>query len=160
MGVCGTGKSTVAKALSDRLGAAYVEADAFHSAEAVARMASGLPLTDAHRWDWLDRIATAAQAEPGRAVIACSALKAVYRDRLAATLPGLAVIYLHGTKKLLADRMAARADHFMPASLLESQFADLEPPSGPEVLAIDVALARDEVVARASDFANTVLGTE
>jgi gluconokinase len=157
MGVCGTGKSTVAKAVSDRLHADFIEADAYHSPEAVARMASGAPLTDAHRWDWLDRIAAAAHAAPGRAVIACSALKVVYRDRLRATLPGMGIIHLYGSRTLLADRMAARTDHFMPISLLDSQFADLQPPSGPQVLALDVALPRDAVIAQAFDFADTLL---
>ncbi|SNR56600.1 gluconokinase [Puniceibacterium sediminis] len=160
MGVCGTGKSTVAKALSERLGAAFVEADAFHSTEAVARMASGLPLTDEHRWGWLDRIAEAAAAQPGGAVTACSALKQVYRTRLRATLRDMGIIFLHGSKTLLTERMAARSDHFMPISLLESQFADLEAPSGPGVLAIDVALPRDVVVGQACDFANAFSGTE
>ncbi len=157
MGVCGTGKTTVAKALADRLGAAFIEADAYHSPEAVARMASGEPLNDTHRWDWLDRIAAAADAVPGRAVIACSALKTVYRDRLRATLPGMGIIHLYGSRQLLADRMTARTDHFMPISLLDSQFADLQAPEGPEVLAVDVALPREAVVTRAFDFADTVL---
>lgn len=160
MGVCGTGKSTVARALSDRLNAAFIEADDYHSPEAVARMASGLPLTDEHRWGWLDRIAEAAEAQPGRAVIACSALKAAYRARLQSTLQDMGIIYLFGKKALLAERMAARTAHFMPISLLESQFSDLEPPTGPGVLVIDVALPRDVVVARAYDFAKTVPNTD
>ncbi len=159
MGVCGTGKSTVAKAVSEEIGAGYIEADAYHSPEAVALMRGGHPLTDDHRWGWLDRIGSAAAAMPGRGVIACSALKAAYRDRLSGRLGGLAVVHLYGEKALLAERMAARGDHFMPASLLDSQFGDLEPPAGPDVLAIDVALEREIVVRKAREFAHSTLDT-
>ncbi|MGY9046943.1 MAG: gluconokinase, partial [Rhodobacterales bacterium] len=148
---------TVAKAVSDSLGATFIEADDHHSPEAKARMTSGLPLTDAHRWGWLDRIAGAADARPGRVVIACSALKEAYRERLRVTLNPMGIIHLYGDKTLLAARMAARRDHFMPVSLLESQFADLETPTGPEVLALDVALSRSDVIARACDFSRTML---
>lgn len=152
MGVCGTGKSSVAAPLADHLNGTFVEADTHHAPEAILRMARGEPLQDVSRWDWIERIATAALAAPGTAVIACSALKRAYRDRLAELLGPLFVIHLQGSKELVAARMAARPDHFMPASLIDSQFADLEAPEGPAVLTADIARPLDEIVADAHFF--------
>ncbi|SIS97124.1 gluconate kinase, SKI family [Roseivivax lentus] len=153
MGVCGTGKSSVASRLADRLGTQFIEADSYHSASAVARMSRGEPLTDADRWSWLDRIAEAAREAGGDTVIACSALKRSYRDRLAAALEDLRIVHLSGSRSLVAERMAGRKDHFMPASLIDSQFALLEAPDGEDVLTIDIARPVQEIVDAAETFA-------
>ncbi|WP_245710818.1 gluconokinase [Citreimonas salinaria] len=153
MGVCGTGKSTIGKALAEALGAAFLDADDYHAPDAVARMRRGEPLTDAHRWAWLDRIADAAAAVPGRAVIGCSALKRAYRDRLSARLGPLCIVYLHGDRALVSRRMAGRPDHFMPRSLIDSQFGDLEPPRGADVLRTDIDRPISDIVAEACAFA-------
>lgn len=155
MGVCGTGKSTVGQAVARGLGAAFIEGDAYHSAEARARMGAGHPLADEDRWEWLDRIAQAALTAPVPVVLACSALKRAYRDRLAARLRPMCIVHLVGPRPVLAARMAARRDHYMPESLLDSQFADLQPPSGPSVVTLDVTLDLDRVVAEATAFATT-----
>ncbi len=153
MGVCGTGKSTVGQAVATALDARFIEGDAYHSAEARARMGAGRPLTDEDRWEWLDRIAQGALSAPGPAVLACSALKQAYRDRLAARLRPMGVVYLVGPRPVLAARMAARRDHYMPESLLDSQFADLQRPFGPGVVTLDVTRDLDRVVAEATAFA-------
>ncbi|MGC3995057.1 MAG: gluconokinase [Propionicimonas sp.] len=129
MGVAGTGKSTVAVALAERLGWVFAEGDAFHPESNVAKMAAGIPLTDDDRWPWLDAIVdwTAQQEALGRdTVLTCSALRRCYRDRLR-TAPGSTVfVHLDGDPVLLAQRIGARTGHFMPASLLPSQLATLE----------------------------------
>ena len=130
MGVAGCGKSTVAKALQERLGWIVAEGDDYHPASNIAKMSSGIPLTDEDRWPWLDTIA-AWTAEQDRAglptIVTCSALRRVYRDRLRAA-PGRTVfVHLTGTPELLTARMSARTDHFMPPTLLPSQLATLEP---------------------------------
>jgi carbohydrate kinase (thermoresistant glucokinase family) len=133
MGVSGTGKSTVAALLAARLSWDLEEGDNLHSAANVAKMASGHPLTDEDRRPWLDRVAGWIQHQlaigrPG--IITCSALKRSYRDRLRA--PGVTFVYLHGTADVLTRRLAERRGHYMQASLLDSQLADLEPPGDDE----------------------------
>jgi gluconokinase len=155
MGVCGTGKSSVAARLAEATGGALVEADDFHSAANVALMASGQPLTDADRWPWLDAIAEGARAAEGEGLvaIACSALKRRYRDRLRANLGELALIHLTGDPALIRTRLEARRDHFMPPALLDSQLAELEPPAADEpCLTLDVALSPGEQDARLRAF--------
>ena len=153
MGICGTGKSTVAGLLAERMARQLVEADQYQSPDAIAAMSRGEALTDADRWDWLDRVGEAAeQAGPG-SIIACSALKRVYRTRLAGRLGAIDVVFLHGTRSLIEERMSGRKDHYMPASLIDSQLADLEPPQGPDVLPLDIAEPLDRMVAAAHDFA-------
>ena len=142
MGVAGCGKSTIARVLAERLPAAFVEADSYHPPENIAAMSRGQPLDDAMRWGWLDAVAAARAEIDGPAVIACSALKRRYRDRLRAGLGPLTIVHLAGDKALLASRMASRPGHFMPSSLLESQFADLEPP-GPDEGAVELNVAAD-----------------
>lgn len=138
MGVSGSGKSTVAGLLAGWLGWELAEGDDMHPPANVAKMASGHPLTDADRWPWLDRVAawirehTAARRP---AVVTCSALKRSYRDVLRGD--GVVFVYLAGSRELIGRRMAARHGHFMPAALLDSQFAALEPP-GPDERAITV----------------------
>ncbi|PCE15390.1 carbohydrate kinase [Microbacterium sp. SZ1] len=140
MGVAGTGKSTVAAMLAGRLGWTFEEGDDLHPEANVKKMASGDPLTDDDRWPWLDRIAEwiderIAAGEPG--IITCSALKRSYRDVLRRD----AVTFVHfvGDRELILERMLRRQGHFMPTTLLDSQFATLEP-LGEDEKAIEVAI--------------------
>ncbi|CAL9590426.1 gluconokinase [Streptomyces sp. enrichment culture] len=127
-GVSGSGKSTIGRALAERLDVPYEEGDDLHPPDNIAKMEAGAPLTDEDRAPWLERVAAwlGAHAEHG-GVITCSALKRRYRDRLTAVSPQVLFIHLHGPAELIAERIAARRGHFMPASLLRSQFAALEP---------------------------------
>jgi gluconokinase len=150
MGVAGSGKSLIGAALAHSLEIDYVEGDDFHSPDNIARMASGIALTDADRADWLNalakRIREAKEAGAGL-VVACSALKRSYRDVLRAGAPEVRFIYLHGSRDLIADRLASRGGHFMPPALLDSQFATLEEPSPDEdVWACDIANSPDAIV--------------
>ena len=134
MGVSGSGKSTVAAGLAEALGLGFIDGDGLHSAESVARMQAGTPLTDADRWPWLGRIAARlADREqwPAGLVIACSALRRAYRDRIRAGAPGVRFVFLDGEADLIRRRMAGRSGHYMPPSLLASQLATLERP-GPD----------------------------
>jgi len=131
MGVAGAGKSTLAAALAERLDAVFIEADDLHSPGAKAQMAAGVPLTDEDRWPWLARVAARVREgqDGGRAVVvSCSALRRVYREALAVdgTAP-LAFVHVHGSDAELSQRIGQRTGHFMPASMLESQLATLEP---------------------------------
>jgi gluconokinase len=151
MGVSASGKSTVGRLLAQERGATYLDGDDFHPPENVARMAAGQPLTDADRQGWLAalsaRLAQARAAGEG-VVLSCSALKRRYRDVLRQGAPGLQLVYLHGSRELLAARIAARTDHYMPPSLLDSQLATLEAPQPDEAaLAFDVALSPQQIVA-------------
>ena len=131
MGVSGSGKSTVGALLAGALGAAFIEGDALHPPQNVAKMSAGTALTDADREGWLRAIAAqlgTARAAGHGLVVSCSALKRAYRDTLRASAPDLRLVYLRGDFDLLDARMAARSGHYMPASLLASQFAALEPP--------------------------------
>lgn len=128
MGVSGSGKSTVGAAIARQLGVPYVDADALHPAENIAAMAAGVPLTDGDRWPWLDAVGRwLGDHDSTGGVVACSALKRGYRDRLRAHAPRLDLLHLAGSAAVVAPRLAHRPDHFMPASLLASQLADLEP---------------------------------
>lgn len=134
MGVSGSGKSTLGRRLADRTGWAFLDADDLHSPEAVARMAAGTPLTDTDRWPWLARVgdwidARTAAHEPG--VVACSALKRAYRDRLRDDHEDVRFVYLKANREQIADRLANRTGHFFPPPLAWAQFADLEEP-GPD----------------------------
>ncbi|WP_245749389.1 gluconokinase [Gemmobacter aquatilis] len=135
MGVSGCGKSTLGRVLASALGARFVDADDLHPAENIAKMAAGQPLDDADRVPWLDRCAAALAAGP--VVLACSALKRRYRDRLRVAAPDLRLIHLAAPQTLLAGRLVARTGHFMPAGLLASQFAALEVPDGEGALVLD-----------------------
>jgi gluconokinase len=133
MGVSGCGKSTIGGVLQGRLGWELCEGDDLHPAANVEKMAHGHPLTDDDRWGWLDRIREWIDAEiaAGRpAVVTCSALKRRYRDRLRD--PHVVFVHLAGSRDLLLARLTARQGHFMPAALLDSQLADLEPPGSDE----------------------------
>ena len=137
MGVSGCGKSSVGAALSQALGIPYRDGDDLHPAVNVAKMRAGEALTDADRWPWLERVAQdLARLAP--VIVGCSALRRVYRDRIRAGAGGpVLFVHLAGSREVIAARMAARSGHFMPASLLDSQFATLEPP-GPDEAAITV----------------------
>ena len=134
MGVAGSGKTTVAGKLAATLGWPLLEGDGFHPPANVAKMAAGTPLTDDDRWPWLRAIAAAIdahRARGGSAVVACSALKRAYRDILIGGRPDARLVYLKGSRTLIAERLRGRHGHFMPAALLDSQFATLEEP-GPD----------------------------
>ena len=140
MGVSGSGKTTIAVPLAKSLGWRFQEGDDLHPPANVAKMHSGTPLTDADRWPWLRAIA--ALIDEWRAaglsgVITCSALKRVYRDILIGDRPDVRLVYLQGDRALIAGRLQARHGHFMPATLLDSQFATLEEP-GPDERPITV----------------------
>jgi carbohydrate kinase (thermoresistant glucokinase family) len=127
MGVSGCGKSTVGRLLARDLGVPFVDADALHPAANVAKMAGGVPLTVEDRWPWLRLVGAELAGPSGGAVVACSALRRAYRDVLRESAPGTVFVHLDGTREQLLDRVQSRPDHFMPASLLDSQLATLEP---------------------------------
>ncbi|WP_432988119.1 gluconokinase [Dactylosporangium sp. CA-233914] len=150
MGVAGTGKTTVGAMLAGRLGWLYAEADDFHPAANVDKMSAGIPLTDADREPWLAAIGRwiderAAAGQPG--VVTCSGLKRAYRDRLRRGRPQVRLVFLDGSRELIARRLAARHGHFMRAEMLDSQFADLEPPGpGEDVTEVSVEPPPYEIV--------------
>jgi len=135
MGVSGAGKSTIAHGLADALGGVYLDGDDYHPQSNVDHMAAGKPLTDVMRWPWLDILAAAVNAsrKDVLTVFACSALKRSYRDHLRAAIPDLQVAYLDAPYEVVSARMAARENHYMPTSLLDSQIAALEVPQTPAV---------------------------
>lgn len=145
MGVAGCGKTTVGKLVAERLGWRFLDADDFHSPENVEKMRSGQPLTDDDRWPWLDRL-NGLLRDDGPAVLACSALRQRYRERIGAGIDGVQWVHLAGSFELIGSRLAARKGHYMPASLLVSQFDALEPPS--TALTIDVADTPEGLAAR------------
>ena len=144
MGVAGVGKTTIGEALAAALGARFIDADDYHPPQNVAKMKAGIPLEDADRWPWLQKLNDILRDE-GKAVLACSALKESYRRRLADGIPDFKVVYLHGTAELIRDRMKTRRHRYMPAALLDSQLATLEPPA--EAIAIDVAAPLEASIA-------------
>jgi gluconokinase len=130
MGVSGSGKTTIGRLLADTLGGAFVDADDLHTMANRAKMSAGVPLTDDDRWPWLESVGAAIRAETqvGRSIVlACSALKRAYRERIAAAADGVTFIHLTGTEDVLATRMRERPGHFMPPALLMSQLEILEP---------------------------------
>ena len=149
MGVSGCGKTLIGNAVAQVLGLPFIEGDELHPPRNVALMAAGTPLTDADRADWLATIAArlgSAQAAGQGLVVSCSALKRNYRDGLRASCPGLRFVHLHGSAALLHQRMLARTGHYMPASLLDSQLATLEPPAADEdAISVDIGPKPDQV---------------
>jgi gluconokinase len=150
MGVTGAGKTTVGRLLARELGGDFLDADDYHPAANVAKMRAGQALTDDDRRPWLARLNEVLRAYAARSagvVLACSALKAGYREQLVAGLPDSRIVYLRGTKALIAARLEARRGHYMNPALLDSQFATLEEPDvaivadiGPEPEAIAAAI--------------------
>ena len=138
MGVTGSGKTTVGRLLAGRLGFPFLDGDDFHPPQNVAKMRAGTPLEDSDRWPWLALLNARLRAEQN-AVLACSALKAAYRDALAQGVADFRLVYLRGDIELIRARLTTRKHRYMPASLLESQFAALEPP----VNGIEVDVAQD-----------------
>ncbi|MDN4476824.1 gluconokinase [Demequina sp. SYSU T00192] len=152
MGPSATGKSTVGTALAAALGVPFVDGDDLHPEANVAKMAAGVPLEDADRWPWLDRIGATLDdaAAAGGAVVACSALKRAYRDRIVAAAPAARFVELAITEEEALRRSSARADHFMPPALVASQFATLEPlASGERGVRVDATAPVAEIVGSA-----------
>ena len=151
MGVSGSGKTTIAKALAARLGWPFKEGDELHPAGNVAKMRAGIPLTDDDRRPWLDKVAAWIDGwrKAGTAgVITCSALKRSYRRLIADGRPEVRFLYLHGDRAVIAARLAARKTHFMPADLLDSQIATLEVPGPDEpVMTVEIGPPADVIVA-------------
>ncbi|MBT1177564.1 gluconokinase [Bifidobacterium callimiconis] len=151
MGVCGCGKSTVAAHLTERYGMKYAEADDFHPQANIDKMAAGIPLTDEDRWPWLDTLASwiddrIAAGEP--AVVTCSALKKVYRDKL--RRQGVVFVYMKGTFDEVMERLSHRENHFMKPDMLQSQFAILEEPGDDEAhIAVHIGQASPDEEAAA-----------
>lgn len=146
MGVAGSGKSTVGIKLAQELGWEFYDADQFHSDENIEKMARGIPLTDADRWPWLDRLHNLIldRLKKDRpAVLACSALKKVYRERLLRDTRRAALVFLRGGFDLIYERLQERQDHYMEAGMLQSQFAALEEPE--EALAVEIESAPNEI---------------
>jgi gluconokinase len=150
MGVSGCGKTTVGRLLARELGCEFLDADDLHPEANVAKMANGVALTDDDRWPWLDAIVAAMHERAARgsgAVIACSALKEAYRERLrrgASEVGEVRIVYLKGDAATIASRLASRKGHYMPPALLESQFAALEEP--PDAIVVDIRPSTEEQV--------------
>lgn len=149
MGVCGSGKTSVGEIVAARMGWIFIEGDDLHPAANREKMASGVPLGDEDRWPWLDRIADRMRAidrAGGSAVVACSALRRVYRDRLRRSGAEMCFLHLTGDRSLIRRRMESRSGHYMPPGLLDSQLATLEPARPDETVhEIDIAGTLDEI---------------
>jgi gluconokinase len=150
MGVSGSGKSTIASMLAHRLGWTYEDGDWFHPKSNIEKMHHGEPLTDEDRWPWLHAIADwidTTRRAGNHGVVACSALKRAYRDILIGPRRDVRLVYLKGDRDLIGQRIAARADHFMPPELLDSQFKALEEPTPDErPIAVSIAPHPREIV--------------
>jgi carbohydrate kinase (thermoresistant glucokinase family) len=150
MGVSGSGKSTIAAGVAEKLGLQMLEGDDLHPAANIAKMSAGTPLTDEDRWPWLRIIAgkIAAWRQNGmEGIVTCSSLRRSYRDVLRAGHDDVLFVYLKGSRALLLDRMQHRTRHFMPASLLDTQLATLEEPGADEAaVTIEMGPPPDEVV--------------
>jgi gluconokinase len=154
MGVSGSGKTTVGAQLAGRIGLPFIDGDDLQPVANKQKMAAAIPLDDADRAPWLDAIAAALVREP--VVVACSALKRCYRDRLRKASADVKFIYLAGSPKVLEQRLGARSHEFMPPALLESQLAILEPPASDEdALSIDIGLSPHAIVDRVARWLQT-----
>ena len=161
MGVSGSGKTEVARRLASLTGTTYLDADDHHPSTNVEHMRRGLPLNDDMRWPWLDAVASAARTQAGSTAdaqgaqaifTACSALKRRYRDVLRTHLSPITFVFLDGTRDVIQTRLETRVGHFMPSALLDSQFADLEPPGPDEnCVTVFVDAPLETVVATALD---------
>jgi carbohydrate kinase (thermoresistant glucokinase family) len=149
MGVAGSGKSTIGMLLAERLGFSFLEGDTLHPASNLAKMSRGEPLDDNDRWLWLARIGqemAQVAARSASLVVACSALAVRYRERLKSYVPELRWVFLQGSREVIAERLLQRQGHFMKSSMLESQFAVLEPPQLGEALEVDIECVPNEIV--------------
>lgn len=144
MGVCGCGKTTVGELLAERLAGVFLDADDLHPPQNVEKMATGHPLNDEDRWPWLDLLKQAINNHQGDKilVVACSALKEAYRQRIGADKYHL--VYLKGSQEVILPRIQSRKGHYMPAGLLASQFSDLEVPA--DALTVSITPTPDEIV--------------
>jgi gluconokinase len=154
MGVAGSGKTTIASGLAERLGVPFVEGDSLHPPANVKKMAAGTPLTDEDRWPWLDAIGERMEVERATGhgvVVSCSALKHIYRDALRKKVHGpVQFVLLDGSQALISARMKKRKGHFMPPALLDSQFATLERPSSDEhAVVLDISHSITSLLAEA-----------
>ncbi|WP_116112236.1 gluconokinase [Austwickia chelonae] len=151
MGVCGSGKSTVGQALAEKLSVPFADADEFHPQANIDKMAAGHALDDTDRAPWLAAIGIwLSEHHQTGAVVTCSALKRIYRDMLRAQAPGIVLVHLAGDAEVVTERVCTRTDHFMPASLVDSQYATLEHLSADEHgVTLDLALNVDDLVAAA-----------
>jgi gluconokinase len=143
MGVSGSGKTTVGRLLAARLDCEFLDGDDFHPPENVRKMAAGIPLADEDRWPWLTNLNGKLLAAP-EVVLACSALKESYRKVLSENVADCRLVHLRGDIELIRSRLAQRKHRYMPASLLESQFATLEPPAN--AIEVDIAQAPESCV--------------
>ncbi|MBH5295247.1 gluconokinase [Corynebacterium ulcerans] len=156
MGVSGSGKTTVGTLLAQKLGVPYFDGDDLHPQENIDKMAQGIPLNDADRWPWLAQVGGWLAHQPEGGVIGCSALKRSYRDLLREHCPTAVFVHVHGSREVLLARMNHRQGHFMPASLLDSQFATLEPLENDEVGRVfDVTDSPDQIADSASEWIKT-----
>ncbi|MFP4299614.1 MAG: gluconokinase [Spirulinaceae cyanobacterium] len=140
MGVSGSGKTTIGRLLAQKMEGVFQDADWFHPSRNIEKMSQGEPLTDRDREPWLDILGNAIQhwnQEKIPYILACSALKQKYRDRLQQDNEGVTWVYLKGSKSLILQRTRERTDHFMPSSLLDSQFTTLEEPQNALIVSID-----------------------
>jgi gluconokinase len=148
MGVSGVGKTTVGSALAAKLGIPFIDADDLHPPANKAKMAAGIPLTDEDRRPWLETVARAAGHQPS--VVACSALRRRYRDYLLSLLPSAIFIHLEADRQQIAERVSVRTHEYMPASLLDSQLATLEPLAADEPgFQIDATIAIENLIQQA-----------
>jgi gluconokinase len=148
MGVSGCGKSTIASQLAGSIGAEFLDADDFHPAANIQKMAAGIPLTDEDRWPWLESLnhTLRERDDEGRPVVlACSALRQAYREVLSRSFERVVFIYLAGSKDEIQSRLESRSGHFMPAKLLDSQFAMLEEPA--DAIRVSIAQSPEDMIA-------------
>lgn len=154
MGVAGCGKTTVGQGAAEHTGAAFFDGDDLHPPSNVEKMTKGVPLTDGDRHPWLIKVGDYLREADGPVIIGCSALKRHYRDLIRQTAgQPVGFIHLAGSARLISDRVAARQNHFMPTSLIESQFAALQPLAADEDgVTIDIAKPAPEVIAQAAAY--------